>query len=262
VAATYDNALFQGAGLTDLPPDDKGPRFIFYATNYQTGVSFRFSRPYLADYKLGLLRNPKVPLARAVAASSAFPPVLSPLILKTDPASWEQGDSSLPHLAAMRSRIVLADGGVYDNMGLEAIWDHKEIDVVLVCDAGGPFAEEKTVWSLWPNQLGRVRTIMMEQTRALRRRMVLGELTRGERAGAFWRIKTAIQDFKLVDVLAQDTETTRSLASIRTRLNPFSDKEQSQLINWGYALTDTALRKHVDSTIGKGTWPIQEFALS
>jgi NTE family protein len=39
------------------------------------------------------------------------------------------------------------------------------------------------------------------------------------------------------------------LAEIRTRLNPFSDEEQEQLINWGYALCDAAMRTHVPEII-------------
>jgi hypothetical protein len=42
----------------DLPKDDEGPRFIIYATNLQTGVSFRFSRPYMGDYIIGLSDEP------------------------------------------------------------------------------------------------------------------------------------------------------------------------------------------------------------
>jgi NTE family protein len=55
--------------LRQLP--DK-PRFVFNSTNLQTGKSFRFSKPYIGDYRIGLIRNPDLPLALAVTASSAF----------------------------------------------------------------------------------------------------------------------------------------------------------------------------------------------
>ena len=54
------------------------PRFVFCATNLQSGVLFRFSKPYAGDYVIGRLDRPKIRLSQAVAASSAFPPVLSP----------------------------------------------------------------------------------------------------------------------------------------------------------------------------------------
>jgi NTE family protein len=36
---------------------------------------------------------------------------------------------------------------------------------------------------------------------------------------------------------------------MRTRLNKFNDKEQGQLINWGFALADSALRSRYDANI-------------
>src|SRR5438477_623948 len=79
VQERYDEHLFQGFSLRQVP---EPPRFVFNSTNLQTGKSFRFSKPYMGDYRIGLIRNPDAPLSLAVTASSAFPPVLSPVILK------------------------------------------------------------------------------------------------------------------------------------------------------------------------------------
>jgi NTE family protein len=78
VAAAYDKHLFRGATLQDLP--DR-PRLVINATNVQTGALWRFSRPYMADYRVGRVDAPTLSLATAVGASSAFPPVLSPVEL-------------------------------------------------------------------------------------------------------------------------------------------------------------------------------------
>jgi NTE family protein len=52
------------------------------------------------------------------------------------------------------------------------------------------------------------------------------------------------------------------LKQIRTRLNKFTPIEQGQLINWGYALTDAAMRKYVDAAnAAPSKWPISEFPL-
>ncbi len=88
VADAYREHLFDNATLQDLPDDASGPRFVINATSVQTGALFRFSRPYIADYRVGRVLNPTVELAVAVAASSAFPPVLSPCTIDFDPASW------------------------------------------------------------------------------------------------------------------------------------------------------------------------------
>ncbi len=91
LADRYAKSLFGKTVLKDLPDANKpgNPKFIFYATNLQTGRSFRFRQDMLADYMLGISSETDVPLAFAVAASSAFPPVFSPIELETDPASWK-----------------------------------------------------------------------------------------------------------------------------------------------------------------------------
>src|SRR5690606_16711723 len=98
--------LFGKTLVRDLPVAAAGqPKFIFYATNLQTGRSFRFRQDMLADYMLGICKSHEVTLAKAVAASSAFPPVFSPVVVKTEPAKWEQG-SDLPESSALRRKIV------------------------------------------------------------------------------------------------------------------------------------------------------------
>jgi len=72
VQRAYDKHLFDNKTLQDLPTDDEGPRFVINATNVQTGKLFRFSRPYMGDYTVGLWRDPETSIADAVTASSAF----------------------------------------------------------------------------------------------------------------------------------------------------------------------------------------------
>ena len=79
VTEAYRKYLFGKATLQDLPPDP--PRFVINATSVQTGALFRFSRPFAADYRVGTIPKTTIEHAVAVAASSAFPPVLSPLLL-------------------------------------------------------------------------------------------------------------------------------------------------------------------------------------
>jgi hypothetical protein len=61
---SYDKHLFEGRTLQQLPDD---PRFVFCATNLQTGVLWRFSKPYAGDYVVGQLDQLKPKLAQAVA---------------------------------------------------------------------------------------------------------------------------------------------------------------------------------------------------
>src|SRR5262249_45951155 len=114
VAKSYDEHLFHHRTLQDTP--DR-PRFVFCATNLQTGVLWRFAKPYAGDYIVGRIDKPTIPVAQAVAASSAFPPVLSPMLLQLPAGSfknWTEGPSLSPAaIEAFRSKVVLSDGGVY-----------------------------------------------------------------------------------------------------------------------------------------------------
>jgi NTE family protein len=92
------------------------PRFVINATSVQTGALFRFSRPYMGDWRIGLMEAPRVSLALAVAASSAFPPVLSPLTIPLDPSLMGAYESSNLNREPFTHSAVLTDGGVYRSL--------------------------------------------------------------------------------------------------------------------------------------------------
>ena len=57
--------------------------------------------------------------------------------------------------------------------------------------------------------------------------------------------------------------TIRRLARMRTRLDPFSEEEQSRLINWGWLMTDVAMRSYVTKTVPAPlTLPFPAFPLA
>jgi len=249
VTEAYRKHLFGDATLQDLPSDP--PRFVINATNVQTGVLFRFSKPYLADYQVGMINNPTVELAVAVAASSAFPPVLSPLTLELDPALWEPptGPTS-PDVqkGAFRSDVVLTDGGVYDNLGLETAW--KRYKTVLVSDGGGKMSAEEEPKGDWARHSIRVNSVIDNQVRSLRKRQLIASFDT-LRTGTYWGIRADIKDYGLADSLPCPADKTEVLANTKTRLKRLDAVTQERLINWGYAICDAAMRKWVDATLSK-----------
>ena len=259
----YDHRLVRLANghtarLADLPAPDAGPDFVFLATCFQTGSSFRFSRDGLYDWKLGRCARVDSTLGTALAASAAFPPFLSPLRLRTDPTQWIERPPvrDLANADRICKRLRLGDGGIYDNMGTEALW--KSMDRVLISDAGAPFSYIPRPWINWGSQLGRVRDILIEQTRALRKRMLVGDLQTQRYTGAYWGIHTRIGDYTAIPALCTDSTTTQGLARIDTRLKALDACTQERLINWGYALADAAIRTHVDTSLPAGRFPYPE----
>jgi len=250
VADKYASILFGKKTLQDLPSDSIGPRFVINATNVQSGVLMRFSKPYLRDYRVGEVLNPTLPLARVVAASSAFPPILSPCEidlakygLQFQPTSGQEDLHFEPYL----SKLVLSDGGVYDNLGLETAW--KRYETVLVSDAGGHFAPDPDPHHDWARHAVRVIDLIDSQVRALRTRQLIALFEQGERKGTYWGIGQNIDTFGQPAALACPFDRTTQLAATPTRLQAMDDKLQDQLINWGYAVCDASLRKFFVPTL-------------
>jgi NTE family protein len=261
LVSTYKHKLFGDMLLRDIPSagNNDNPKFIFYATNMQTGRSFRFRQDIIADYRLGTMQTTDTPLAVAVAASSAFPPIFSPVVIATEPSAWKEG-ADLPDINELRSRIVLTDGGVYDNMGLESLVGNA--DIVLVSDAGAPFTVEKNPSTSKPLQLGRIRDILIDQTRALRKRWLISEFEAGRARGAYWGIGTRIAGYDDADSMTKDSAISEALEHLPTRLKGHTAEQQGHLINWGYALCDAALRSRANLPIGKASsWPVSEWGL-
>jgi len=244
VAKAYRRHLFGEATLQDLPD---APRFIINATSVQSGALFRFSKPYMADWRVGRVNAPTVALADAVAASSAFPPVLSPFQLDVRDLAWVDEQGNDLGFGEYRERLALSDGGVYDNLGLETAW--KACRTVLVSDAGGQMAAEPDPDHDWGRHLFRVLGVIDNQVRSLRKRECVDAFISGQRLGAYWGIRTDIADFGLADPLPAPHAATMALATLSTRLARLDDVVQERLINWGYAACDAGLRKHVDPSV-------------
>ena len=246
VEAAYRKHLFKDATLQDLPDE---PRFVINATNAQSGALWRFSKPYMRDWRVGEVKIPTVPLAKAVTASSAFPPVLSPLVMELDAHLFTPGSGQDLQRDPYTSRVVLTDGGVYDNLGLETAWKH--YDTILVSDAGGKMKPEEEPKEDWARHAYRVLDLIDNQVRSLRKRQLIDSYTNKIRKGTYWGIRTDITHYKLSDALICPSDRTLELAKTPTRLKRLSADLQERIINWGYAVCDAAIRKHVDSSLPK-----------
>lgn len=239
VARAYAKHLFDERTLQDLPDD---PWFVINATSLQSGVLWRFAKDYMADYRVGQVLKPDTPLAVAVAASSAFPPFLSPLTLKLDPGSvvgFTTDPNPSLHHPPYTERAVLSDGGVYDNLGLQPA---NASQLVLVSDGGGHLKDEGRPRHLWPLQLLRVLHVMDSQVRALRSHQLISDLQAGRKRGRYWGIRTAIDRYGAPGALPAPHERTLKLAKTSTRLARLPKRRRQRLVNWGYAVTDAAMR--------------------
>jgi NTE family protein len=245
-----DGMVFKGATLQDLPD---APYFVFNATNVQSGALWRFTKRFMRDWRVGEVKSPTVKLAVAVTASAAFPPVLSPLRLKLDPNSFTPNSGDDLQREPYTREVFLTDGGVYDNLGLETVW--KNFRTIFTSDGGGKMAPDPTPAANWGGHSKRVLEMLDHQVRNLRKRQVVGSLAAQERLGAYWGIRTNILDYKLADPLPCPHDKTMALAEVATRLAALEADVQERLINWGYAVTDAGIRRHVNPAVPPPAFP-------
>jgi NTE family protein len=249
LARAYDKHLYRKSRLNELPAE---PRWVINAANLQSGALWRFMAPYMRDWKVGENRHTdQVSIAAAVAASSAFPPVLAPATFEFEdgdftPNSGGKGADNLQR-PPYTTEVQLADGGVYDNLGLETAY--KRYRTLFVSDAGAPFKPDKDVPTNWAGLGKRVIDVVDNQVRALRKRLLLNALVTGTRRGAYWDIDADIARLTAPGTLPCPHAQTLRLAGLGTDLGEKDDRTQERLINWGYALCDASVRTWFDTSL-------------
>ena len=239
IERAYRRHLFGSATLQDLPATT---RFVINATNLHNGRLWRFSRPFMGDWRTGRIMNPDLPLARAVAASSAFPPFLSPVRVAFDPTALVGGDGTNGN----RAHAQLTDGGVYDNLGLETVW--KNYETLLVSDGGCSLVVQAKPSRLWTLHAYRALSIIQDQVGALRTRQLIGSFKESEgsalrREGAYFGIADTLGPQHPTGSLPCPPDRTAALTGTATRLKRLGANHQERLINWGYAICDAQVRR-------------------
>ena len=109
---------------------------VINACDLRTGSAVRFGSQESGIWRLGRIIEP-VPLATAVAASAAYP-LLLPSLDRCYEIARRDGTTT-------RQRLVLTDGGVFDNLGTSCLepgrseehsYNVFSVDRIVACDAG------------------------------------------------------------------------------------------------------------------------------
>jgi NTE family protein len=242
--AAYHEHL-TGLLLTDLP---ERPAFVFCATDMVFGVSWVFERRRVGSYQAGyLIPAPDWPVARAVAASSCFPPVFSPLPIEAEPGQVVVDGTGRPN--GTWAGMSVSDGGLYDNLGLQPVERH---GVVLVSDGGQPF-----VAAVPRGLFGRAKAyldILGKQAGAVRKRLLIAQYQDGERQGAYWGVGSAVRRYRADAQPGYEKGfAANTIARIRTDLDAFSEPEIAVVVNHGYLLADIAMEVHAPQLIAQAT---------
>ncbi|VVP66417.1 hypothetical protein PS918_00371 [Pseudomonas fluorescens] len=227
LADSYDKDLFHKKTLSAL---GNGPRIYLNATNLATGNLFFFvcgegKDCVMGDHDLGVAPAQDFPICRAVAASSAFPPVFPPLRLDAN---------TYPH-ATRVEYVTLTDGGVYDNMGVNPlVRDRNDLDYIIVSDGGKPFANDNRPTESGAIVLKAGLDIMMEQIRGLEFDRLQYRFLSGKGPKPMW--------FSIDSKVGEAREGDAAFASaIDTNLRQLSPEEMAVLTRHGAALVQARL---------------------
>lgn len=226
--------------LGDLPTSVD---FIFCATDMVFSTHWYFRRKTSAakrtgNHRAGRIKDwQSIPVARAVAASSCFPPAFGPMVLGLHPDDLVKPRKRGKDWEKLVQKIRLTDGGLYDNLGIEPVWN--DYQNLIVSDGGKP--SPATPLGI-AGQLPRLPGLLQEQIENLRKRWLIE------------RDKSKAVDFNTTMVSINDGDapggytagfTQDVLAKIRTDLDSFSDTEGRALENHGYTLADAKLKANI-----------------
>jgi NTE family protein len=301
--------VFEEATLADLPAR---PYFMFNAANLQTGARWWFTRDFVGDWSIGLAHREQpgcgaslgdISLAEVVAASSAYPPFFAPVEIdqfsegecewtnpedmrsELKPANRDCGISTHPEvLSSYREHVLLMDGGVVDNLGLDAIWqlcrreNQDELAVergdwrcgeVFVSDGGGVDGPNRSPWTNWFSILRRTVGLMSNEPSSLRTETAIHQFRSrsldssslaqpsagAERPpgfgrvagdGVYWNVQgTELPREAAEPLTPEEWCEVQALAREPTRLKALDECKIEWLINWGFRAAERSLT-HLD----------------
>jgi NTE family protein len=227
--------LFDGATLDHLKD---GPRLYLTSTNLATGNMFSFvagggDKSEMGEHELGFVDAPNFSIARAVAASSAFPPVFPPLVI----------DSTQFPAAANVSYVSLTDGGVYDNLGVgPGLGDRNGLSYLFASDAGKPFEIDTRPTTDGAIVLVKAIDILMEQVRGLQFDRLLHRSLAKVGPKPLW--------FSIDSKEGEAHEGDSEFASaIKTNLSALTKTELKTLKRHGASLFEARLAKYAPELI-------------
>lgn len=188
------------ARLVELPSN---PIWSINGTTAENGRRFRFKAGTIGDYEMGYAEARDFKLADALAVSAAFPGGIGPLSLKTDEFKWlkRKGWGATfqeQKINPSYKTIHLYDGGVYDNLGLEPLFDMGKqaikseltipTDFLIVGDASAPYSRGAIPNPINPWRFKRVADVAFGQARALRVRSFVNFLSKNPSSGMYLQI--------------------------------------------------------------------------
>ena len=236
---SYDRLY--GAATLRMLGEEKSPKLFLLASNLTTGGLACFTAKGIdfhgTESDPAAIEQDNLSIALGVAASSAFPPLFSPVQISRSLVNVDVAHLQHPHY--------LSDGGVFDNLGMRAAQFYTTAD-------GSPLtassAERRFEWQVAesfafpPTRFVRATDILMQRVSTLE----MGDVAWAEDT-RYVKLSEDRSGGHLPDTLQ------RGVRNIRTDLDRFTPLEIQLLVYRGYCAARYALSGQDDKPDGVAT---------
>lgn len=163
-AKFLDEKYFFGAMLGNVKR--KGVQIIINAAELRSQSAFRYGSMESGCWRFGTLVD-DTPVAKAVAASAAFPALLP--ALDEQRRYTKRGETAL-------HRTIVTDGGVYDNLGTSCLVPKRdsefstnvtEVDFIIACVAGQGIPDGSDTPYFWPSRMNATVNTIYRRTHSM-----------------------------------------------------------------------------------------------
>jgi predicted acylesterase/phospholipase RssA len=239
----YDR-IYKNKTLGDISKfQDNVPEINILSTSLISGQSYAFSNGKIISQITDRARTREItthnwPVSKAVAASSAFPPLFPPVPV-------ERERLGVPKDVLNEKVDYLTDGGVFDNLGIGVAFaamsdEEKKEHHFFVSDACAPFnSETKSTFSMLLSRALRTTDILME-------RVTKNAREKGDAESYLSYVNFGIDSETDPIESGLSPEVQRDIPKIRTDLDKFNTLEQNVLKLHGYSVACMTLNKPME----------------
>ena len=260
-AISHLKKIYGNTRLSDVEYDPNNPQFpelYILSTDCIFGQAFRFSNnPKKSGHsKIGWADLTETSLAEACMVSACFPPLFGPYFPDLKKEQFSGGNASAPDLEKIPD-IALADGGLYDNIGVNLVSGSSSKFIRLYSDAGSPLSYNDKKWTKTPFVTLRYMQLMSNFVGRLNVQRIRATT---ENKYAYWSSQYEVKNLGSGEIGYSSDLIEDVLEHVRTDLNKFSSFEAKVLENFGYTQTELALRRffgddYLNLSPPKAVWP-------
>lgn len=160
----------------------------------------------MGSHDIGFADAGDFSIADAVALSAAYPGVIGPYRLDSQNYNWDYAQNGEDNQSLLQSKkgLYLSDGGLYDNLGIEPLFNleqsslvYSNTDYLVVSDAGNGLKRQRLA-PVWRPLLRTIRLINVinQQVRALRLRTLVSFFDNNPSQGLYIPIGTSFCQWK------------------------------------------------------------------